>query len=69
MRVYWWQGGVHLHPESDEDHKALQVMTRNLKFVDLRDDVKRRPSDYMRVREGDDQESVVSVDESSEVSE
>jgi len=23
MRIYWWQGGLHLHPESEEDREAL----------------------------------------------
>jgi hypothetical protein len=23
MRIYWWQGGLHLDPESDTDRKNL----------------------------------------------
>ena len=43
MKVYWWQGGVHFHPESDEEHEALQVLTdvifRDLKVVSLAEKV------------------------------
>ena len=27
--------GIHVEPESDEEHAALDVVTRNLKFVDV----------------------------------
>lgn len=23
MKIYWWQGGIHLEPESGEDRDAL----------------------------------------------
>lgn len=26
MRVFWWQGGLHLDPETAEEGKALQVL-------------------------------------------
>ena len=36
MKVYWWQGGLHLEPENDEERKALQRITQDLKLIDLR---------------------------------
>ncbi len=30
MKVYWWQGGVFFHPESDYDCDALLALTRDV---------------------------------------
>lgn len=32
MKVYWWQGGLHIHPETKEESKALAVVADNLQF-------------------------------------
>jgi hypothetical protein len=26
MRIFWWQGGLHLEPESDSDREALRSL-------------------------------------------
>jgi len=28
MRVYWWQAGLHLRPESDEEGEALKSLEK-----------------------------------------
>lgn len=33
MKIKWWQGGVHVHPETDEERQALLVFTKSLGFV------------------------------------
>ena len=35
MRIYWWQGGIFLNPESEEEYRALHVLTENLRFTTL----------------------------------
>ena len=30
MKVYWWQGGVHVEPENDKDRAALMALTAHL---------------------------------------
>ena len=36
MKAFWWQGGVHIEPESEEERKSLYAITKNLGLVDLR---------------------------------
>lgn len=31
MRVFWWQGGLHIHPESDVETEAILVLLDALK--------------------------------------
>lgn len=31
MRVYWWQDGLHLLPESDAEGEALELLMNNMK--------------------------------------
>ena len=33
MRIYWWQGGVHIEPESDEDCEFLVEGMKVLQFL------------------------------------
>ena len=69
MKVYWWQRGVHLDPESREERSALYAITeslkqfKSLKVIHLRDKV--RTGDVI-IREGNDEEPIVSVEQSSE---
>ena len=28
MKVFWWQAGVHIEPESDEERAALLTITK-----------------------------------------
>ena len=34
MKIYSWQGRVHLEPESDEERSSQPVLTENLNVVD-----------------------------------
>lgn len=36
-KIYWWQDGGHLKPETGEERQALLVLTTSLKFTDLRE--------------------------------
>ena len=36
MRVFWWQAGVHVEPENDEEREALQVLVDSLDVFDSR---------------------------------
>lgn len=33
MKVFWWQGGVHIEPDSEEDFKALKALEQILRFT------------------------------------
>jgi len=33
MRIYWWQGGVHLDPESDREREALTLLWRSVPLI------------------------------------
>jgi hypothetical protein len=43
MKVFWWQGGLHLEPELSTESEALKVLTDNLKLVDISQDVPTGP--------------------------
>ena len=32
MRVRWWQGGLHIEPESDVETEAMLVLLNGLKY-------------------------------------
>ena len=38
MKIYWWQGGVHLEPETDEEREALFILTTQLGCIYPRPD-------------------------------
>ena len=35
MKVYWWQGGLHLEPESRSEAEALDLVASNLHAVQI----------------------------------
>jgi hypothetical protein len=35
MRVYWWQGGLHLQPDNEKESEALGVLVESLNFIDI----------------------------------
>jgi hypothetical protein len=43
MKVFLYQGGLHLEPELCTESEALKVLTDNLKFVDIGQDVTTGP--------------------------
>ena len=63
MKMYWWQGGFHLHPESEEERSALKVLTRNLEFIKPGDKARRRAMIYERVGKRDNQQSAIAPDD------
>ena len=65
MRAYWWQGGVHFHPESDTDRKALVGL---LEFLPRVERIEKLPLVPPARLDLDDDESVVRVDEGLEAS-
>ncbi len=58
MKVYWWQGGFHLKPESKAEGKALALLMSNLQFTNLGHEV---PSGPVGAIERNNQEPVVAV--------
>lgn len=43
MRIFWWQGGVHLQPESDEDCEFLVEGMKVLERVRIGDGIEGSP--------------------------
>ena len=43
MKIYWWQGGVHIEPESAKEREALCKFTELLDVVRVCDGVERSP--------------------------
>ena len=37
MKVYWWQGGVHIEPESTKEREALLIIIESLNLIDVHD--------------------------------
>jgi hypothetical protein len=32
MKIFWWQAGVHIEPETDEERAALLLLCRGLRY-------------------------------------
>jgi hypothetical protein len=62
MRVYWWQGGVHIEPETDSERDTLHVLTDSY-FVD----VGHGPHASPPAIQATDQQPIISVHELPEV--
>ena len=43
MQVYWWQGGVHVEPESDDERAALFTLAETLNLTDVSQEVDTGP--------------------------
>jgi hypothetical protein len=35
MKVYWWNGGLHLEPQNDAERSALVALTKNVRTLEL----------------------------------
>jgi hypothetical protein len=35
MKVFWWQGGLHLEPENKNEAQALVTVIESLNFIDI----------------------------------
>ena len=64
MKAFWWQGGLHFRPESDEDREALSGFLRAVVSVK---NVHKLPFVPGGTVDSDDEESVVGVEERQEV--
>ena len=58
MKMYWWQGGLHLESESTEEGKAIDFFISNLKFTKFEDEV---PAGPVGAIERNDQKAVVAI--------
>ena len=67
MQVYWLNGSLNFYPDSDDEVEALETVIRNMKFIKFRDKVPRYASANKKIGKGDNQEFIVSGDESPEV--
>jgi hypothetical protein len=38
MKLYWWQNGLHLEPESKKEFDALGVLMKELHFLNIDQD-------------------------------
>ena len=56
MRIFWWQGGVHIHPETDEESDALLVITKSLESAQFNDGIPSSPTGTIQT---DDDQSVI----------
>ena len=56
MQVYWWQAGLHIKPETDEERNVLAALSDALYGLDL--DFKPSPRPIFGA-EGNHQEAVV----------
>jgi hypothetical protein len=46
MKVYWWQGGLHLQPENEKESEALGLLTDSLNLVNVDHGVPRGPDTH-----------------------
>jgi hypothetical protein len=33
MKIFWWQGGLHIEPESKAEHEAIKILAESLNLV------------------------------------
>ena len=64
MKVYWWNGGLHVEPEDDTERTALGVVVDSLNVVEFDQEVLPRPVGVIDPR---DEHPVVGVDELEQV--
>jgi len=73
MRTYWWQAGVHIKPESDEERaflgactqsKNLALLARASEQFEVRFETLVSGISKVEMREGHNKESIIPVDDS-----
>jgi hypothetical protein len=64
IRVFWWQGGLHLEPQTDEQRELLVSLCRFLELAKLGHQVHSSPAATV---EFSDEQAVVAVHELPEV--
>ena len=61
MKVYWWQNGLHIEPESEEEFGALkQLFSNSLNLIQITEHASSSPIDGA---DFGNQDSIVSVHE------
>ena len=56
MKIYWWQGGVHIEPESAKERESLCNFTEHLNISQIGPGIERSPIGTV---ETGDQQSVI----------
>ena len=56
MKIYWWQDGIHIEPESAKERVALCNLTELLNLVQIGHGIERSPIGTV---ETGDQQSVI----------
>ena len=56
MKIYWWQGGVQIEPESEKEREALFYLTEHLDLVRIGHGIEISPIGTV---ETGDQQSVI----------
>ena len=64
MRIYWWQGGLHIEPESNSDTELLVVGYDLLHCLRIGHEVVSSPTGSIQ---GGYKEPVINTDEVSEI--
>jgi hypothetical protein len=44
MKVFWWQGGLHLQPDDEKESEALGTLAESLNFINIDHSIPRGPS-------------------------
>ncbi len=45
MKIYWWQDGIHVKPETQEERNALVVLSGSLNIANLAEQILTGPED------------------------
>ncbi len=56
MRIFWWQGGLHVQPESDPERAALVLLSDSLNGVQINQGIPAGPG-----IDGRNEQSVIGV--------
>lgn len=68
MKAFWWQGGVHIQPETTSELAALNGLMKTLEVVQAGEGVSSDgPLPYRLVNDSGDQDSVVGIDKPGDV--
>lgn len=52
MKIFWWQGGIHIEPESDVESEALLVALQNIHYERIKEVDRPQRGDTSKSGEG-----------------
>ena len=55
MQIYWWQGGVHIEPENEDERAMLFRTTEMLKTINVLD------FSSSAIAYSDDEDTIISI--------